>query len=348
MALDDDSAMLSIDFLAGFTIFLLALIVAAAMVPGMLAGLQSATIDDDGVAYRTSVILAEDPGWFEDPNGGIGTSWESKPDESIQRIGLAVSKETPNILSSAKIERFFNQTHYENDPAFYRKTVFFSDYPYSFNISLNLTEGGTPRTLGEPLPEGDYGYIRRAAMVKEASSACLNFSDSSVLTAYTDGSTAPGPTSTFSVRLMDFNELKKDTQAYRIDPFELEEEIKITLDNLNKTGNTTATNTSLQSVKLKHGASPVPIILPNDHSILHVDGNKSQTPVNVSNNITFVLEPGFFSGINYREGLTVEFNFKNSQNQNTNITGTFDYVLTDKGNVTVPVLKPAVLEVAVW
>ncbi|NLZ31190.1 MAG: hypothetical protein GX885_10720, partial [Methanomicrobiales archaeon] len=55
--------MLSLDFLAGFTIFLLALIMVVNMVPGLLAGLESSGIDYDAVAYRTGVILAEDPGW---------------------------------------------------------------------------------------------------------------------------------------------------------------------------------------------------------------------------------------------------------------------------------------------
>ncbi|MDD4256005.1 MAG: hypothetical protein PHP59_11610, partial [Methanofollis sp.] len=124
--------MLSLDFLAGFTIFLLALIVAAGMVPGLLAGLQSATIDDDGVAYRTSVILAEDPGWWFDEFTMTGNShWEGERTamDSVKRMGLAVSKETPNVLSMGKIDAFFNETRYQNDPDFYRETVFFSDYP---------------------------------------------------------------------------------------------------------------------------------------------------------------------------------------------------------------------------
>lgn len=343
--------MLSIDFLAGFTIFLLALIVAAGMVPGMLAGLQSATIDYDGVAYRTSVILAEDPGWFEDESDILnspGTAWESRRDDAVRRMGLAVSKETPNILSSAKIERFFDQKKYENDPAFYREKIFFSKIPYSFNIGLNVTGRDSPITLGDPLPEGDRGYIRRAVMVKEASSTRLNFSDSSVLTAYTDGSTAPDSTSTFSVRLMDFAELEKDAPAYSIDPFELEEEIKITLDNLNKTGNKTATCAYLLNVTLcRKGTTTVGNKTLPDGSILLVNGEKKTPPIDISNNVTFILGPGFFSNIPYNDALSVVFTFKNTQTQNTNITGTFDYVPTDR-NVTVPDLKPGVLEVAVW
>ena len=58
----EDSGNLSIDFLVGFTIFLIAFIWVVSMIPGLLIGLQAYTIDYDAVAYRTGVILVEDPG----------------------------------------------------------------------------------------------------------------------------------------------------------------------------------------------------------------------------------------------------------------------------------------------
>jgi hypothetical protein len=334
--------MLSIDFLAGFTIFLLALIVAAGMVPGMLAGLQSATIDYDGVAYRTSVILAEDPGWFEDPNGGIGTSWESKPDESIQRMGLAVSKETPNILSSAKIERFFNQTHYENDPAFYRKTVFFSDYPYSYNINLKTLDGSINHTLGEPLPRGDYGYIRRAAMVKEPGEAVVNFTSSTGITP------SPATNGTFAVA-MNFSELLGQPDAYRIDPFE--DRVNITLTGLGSTfnGTTSANLTGVWAYRYYDTPSPgdwspVPPKISADHLMIGGSNVSSYpAPVNNSENITLSLEPGYFSGKASETSLMeIRFLFNSSE---TCVNGTFQYNST---TAPLPSLKPAVLEVAVW
>ena len=65
----DDTANLSIDFLAGFTIFMIGFIYVATLIPGLLLGLQSSTIDYDAVAYRTGVILVEDP--------GFPVSWEN-------------------------------------------------------------------------------------------------------------------------------------------------------------------------------------------------------------------------------------------------------------------------------
>ncbi|EJG06287.1 MAG: hypothetical protein PHU26_06135 [Methanofollis liminatans] len=354
MARINDDALMSIDFLAGFTIFLLSLIVAAGMVPGMLAGLQSATIDYDGVAYRTSVILAEDPGWFEDVNGGVGSRWEIKRDDEIQRMGLAVSKETPNILSIAKVARFLNQTKYREDPAFYRSRVFFSDIPYSFNITLKAKDESFEYHLGDETPDGEYGSIRRVVLVKNASSARLDFSNESVLKDYAaDPATAPGATSTFSVSL-NFTDLLAPSPAYRVDP--LGEEIAITLDNLDKTQNETAVNASLTKVTLKHDSKiPITETQSTRFILFRVDGEikkppieDGDSPINVSSNISLLIKPGLLYEIPYRDRIDVVFEFENTENQNTNITGTFPYTPTDLRNVTKPLLKPAVLEVAVW
>ena len=56
----NESGQLSLDFLAGFTIFILGFIIVITMASGLLVGLQSRTIDYDAVAYRTAVILVED------------------------------------------------------------------------------------------------------------------------------------------------------------------------------------------------------------------------------------------------------------------------------------------------
>ncbi|NYT21889.1 MAG: hypothetical protein GKC07_08855, partial [Methanomicrobiales archaeon] len=60
--IDHEEGLLSIDFIIGFTIFMVALIFVAIMISGLLVHLQSRTIDYDAVAYRTSVVLVEDPG----------------------------------------------------------------------------------------------------------------------------------------------------------------------------------------------------------------------------------------------------------------------------------------------
>lgn len=67
----DDQGNLSIDFLAGMTIFMIALIWISTMVPGLLITLQGKTIDYDAVAYRTGAILVEDPGGLPVLHGTI-------------------------------------------------------------------------------------------------------------------------------------------------------------------------------------------------------------------------------------------------------------------------------------
>ena len=190
MTTTDDYGALSIDFLIGFTIFLLAFVWIATMIPGMLIGLNSNTIDYDAVAYRTGVILAEDPGWPESPG------WETYPDSAkdmdIIRFGLAVRKDSPNILSESKVTRFFNVSNPSNPtggfiyPYDYRPRVIFGDYPYKFNITLRDVEREKIYSVGEIMPEDygtsgsrmiEYGYIRRLVKIKSLSNTTINMTE---------------------------------------------------------------------------------------------------------------------------------------------------------------------------
>jgi hypothetical protein len=177
-----DSGILSIDFLAGFTIFLLSFIWIATMVPGLFIGISSRTIDSDAVAYRTGVILAEDPGaaGISGRSGPRGVlPWEFQPNKiDVTRFGLAVSGETPTILDENKVNRFFCSTifSYPADafsyPEDFRRRAVFGNYPYRFNISLKVTGEDGIRSIGEIIPPG-YGYIRRAVKIKGTSNATI-------------------------------------------------------------------------------------------------------------------------------------------------------------------------------
>ena len=50
---------------------MIAFIYVATLVPSLFIGLQSRTIDYDAVAYRTGVILVEDPGNRTIPHGKL-------------------------------------------------------------------------------------------------------------------------------------------------------------------------------------------------------------------------------------------------------------------------------------
>lgn len=344
---------MSLDFLAGFTIFMLALIMVVSVVPGLLAGLQSAGIDYDAVAYRTGVILVEDPGWPVYP------PWEMKTEaykDEIERMGLAASKETPNILLSTKVEAFFNATFFASED--YRSKAIFGDIPYSYNFSLRSEDGTYNNATGDPLPPGyGYGYIRRAVKIKEPGVAVIN------------GSFAPQYTSStanqeFIVRL-NFSQLLDPERgpAYRIDP--RTEPVSITITDFGAYRNMTLPtpeNATLKNVTFWKMDPTVPMPrftrIPFSYNTedpdlytLFIDGNQNNLvpDTEVSENISLVLKPAATSifTLDQNSILEVRFNFEDDDYPHTNITGIhhYDYNTT---NVTCPPLKPAVLEVAIW
>lgn len=338
--------MFSIDFLVGFTIFMVALIAVASMVPGLLAGLQSSGIDYDAVAYRTGVILTEDPGWPVDP------PWEAydvNHKDEIERIGLAVSKDAPNILFSTKIEKFFNTSFF--DPEDYRSKVIFGEIPYSYNITLRSRDWTYNHKVGQETPEG-YGYIRRVVKIKEPSVAVI---DEGFKNQYTISPGDNSITRTFTVRF-DFNRLINLSidPAYRIDP--RTEPVNITITNFTAFLNGTASNATLKSVTFRRGSSSIPFPYDKndtDYYTLRIDNSPDLYPpepgVGVSSNISLVLKPAATSlfELGPTSILDIQFTFEDPDYPHTNITGIhyYDYNTT---NVTRPALKPAVLEVAIW
>lgn len=194
-----NSAQLPVDFLVGFTIFILSLIMVANYVPSLLVGLQRTTgIDYDAVAYRTGVVLVEDPG--EPPGIPIGSNpgeysitsdwrpWEFRDSkDQISRFGLALERDTPNILSINKINRFFCTTFFSDND--YRSKLLFSSYQYGYNITLkNISpmKPGEPLlnlSIGQPYPAG-YGYIRRYVVIKQNPNATISMADPNTNTSF--------------------------------------------------------------------------------------------------------------------------------------------------------------------
>ncbi len=341
---------MSLDFLVGFTIFMLALIMVVSMVPGLLAGLESSGIDYDAVAYRTGVILVEDPGWPVYP------PWEMNDGDhkdEIQRMGLAVSKDTPNILLSTKIERFFDNSFF--DPEDYRSKVIFGDIPYSYNFSI-LSEDGMSynSTTGDPLPLG-HGYIRRVVKIKGPGVAEIGYESS-----YNDTTLDPSIPRTFTVRL-DFSDLLDPERdpAYRIDP--RTEPVNVTIANFRNylPANDNATLESVTFWKMDP-TRPNPRFTRIPFSYDTVDQNLYTLRVNgiqdpyslepdvpVNSSISLVLKPAATSlfTLDQNSILDIRFTFDDGEPQRTFMNGTFLY---DYDSVTIPDLQTGVLEVAVW
>jgi len=328
---------LSIDFLAGFTIFIVALIMVANMVPGLLLGLTSSTIDYDAVAYRTSVILAEDPGM------PVAPAWEltdTDHKDEVTRMGFSVATDVPGILSPVKLERFFSDDF--EYPTDYHERVFFGDIPYRFNISLRTYDDRIHVQRGDLLPPG-YGYIRRGVMVKETSNTTVD------ATRFQD--TADNSSS--RVFHVDFNFLSlldaSHRPEYRIDPFH--ERIRVNITGISGTlydaYNTTWTKdvTTLSSARIYMDGS----FVPPDRQV-YVDGSSIPVtpPCTVRNDIAIILEPSFITQIADTDSqVMIEYTFDDGlYPRNTTFSGNYLYDYT--ANVTRPELHPAVLEVSVW
>jgi hypothetical protein len=380
----DDAGNLSIDFLAGFTIFMITFIYVATLIPGLFIGLQSSSIDYDAVAYRTGVVLTEDPGMPYNP------SWESPSvaDSQILRFGLALSKDTPNILSYEKINRFFCTTEFVY-PQDYQSRAVFGDYPYLFNISLQMAGSNVTQSVGDVLPE-DYGYSRRVIKVKEHSNATLDFSNfngAGPLSQYvlTNASTNNATSQVFSLYfnytdLLD-NGPADNNPTYQINPLSPSgsgqitggEGVLVNLTGLNQIpqnpgGVTTTVN--LSSISVYRSVSLAPLgtgqsefvgPLPNtiNQTIIYVDGNTTPVtmlPYPVADNVTLFIPPGLLSFVGQGDSstllnITMQFTL-NQPDRYLNTTqvapyGAFQYNYTNP-NITQPYLQNGVMEVAVW
>ena len=348
----DDRGNLSIDFLAGMTIFMLALIWVSTMIPGLLIGLQSKTIDLDAIAYRTGVILVEDPGMPANP------PWENKNDlqkNEIDRFGLAASKDSPNILSLSKVERFFCSTSFSY-PTDYQKRLIFGDRQYGYNITFSTFDALITRSVGVIKPDG-YGYIRRLVKIKYPSNTTIDaqkYKNSQNTTQHI-----------FSIEL-NCTELIMDEQnfAYQINP--RRDQIMVNITNLSGARvwhKLPTDNITLYSIDISrrdpnppYGYSRV-TSYGNDNLKFqaYIDGGSVTTnvPARVSNNITVLFSPGFFYGIADDFSIVrVSYTFIVSNPSgdnffNNSFTTPYSYNYSPN-QVTQPQLKDGVVEVAVW
>jgi len=102
---DSDSGNLNFDFLIGLMVFIVAFLYVVNAIPGIFLPYETNMVDLGSVIYRTSAVLAEDPGWYTNADTGYQYSdWENFDLSYLDRAGLAVDKADPNVLSLKKIE----------------------------------------------------------------------------------------------------------------------------------------------------------------------------------------------------------------------------------------------------
>lgn len=360
---------MSIDFLVGFTIFMVAFIWVATMVPGLFISLQSHSIDFDAVAYRTGVILVEDPGAAGPLGIAKSQPWEAMNDKrDVARFGLAVSKDTPLILDENKVNRFFCSTAFSY-PEDYQKRAIFGDRPYHFNISLREIGEGTVRSVGEAVPDNyAYGYIRRDVKIKGSSNTTIG---KTIISAFKYNNDENVTFNRFSIVINSSNLATgsignimnpNGDAAYRINP--KWDRIVINVTDLDTTRNTVAHpgsepfrvnltkvdfyQTHFNDANL-YGFSPVTAF----ENFTYVEGTPIalKPPIEIhDSNLSMVFEPGFFSGTDKDGAIYINLTFgldPPQQYLNNTRTLPFDYNYLPT-NVTQPVLRDAVMEVAVW
>jgi len=378
-AKQNDAGNLSIDFLAGFTIFMIAFIYVATLIPGLFLNLQAYTIDYNAVAYRTGVILAEDPGMPYNP------SWETLSDYDkgeLLRFGLALSDgttTTPNVLSAAKVNRFFCSTWVYPDD--YQSRAIFGNYPYQFNISLQMAGSNVTQSVGEVPPE-DYGFIRRIVKVKEMSNATIDPTVTPGGAWHQDYETKDYNVTThlFSIYVnytaLSENGPDYNNPAYQINPISpMAEGIMVNLTNLqstinNKTSQPVTINLTSISVyrsrmlPTQTGHAPFSgVPTTTDQYKVHIDGNTTPAtlPAAVFNNVSLFIDPGTLNSWGSWGGgqadpntylnITMQFDLNHGagflNSTQSQPYGAFDYNYNPV-NVTQPVLDDGVMEVAVW
>jgi hypothetical protein len=358
----NECGLFSLDFVVGISIFMIAFIVVATMTSSLLVGLQSRTIDYDAVAYRTGVVLAEDPGEIEET---VGISyiapdryawdliyspeyWDQYSESNIMRMGLMIPRyyydTPPRVLMAHKVTTFFNLP---KDRKFYQDKVIFGDYPYHFNITLTLQDGTILSTSNDdPVPSNtSTGYVRRLVMIK--SPTWLN------ITNISKEDLSGSVTVTY-----DFRNISVGDPAYMIYP-----SLEPTIINLTSfPGPATYTLKYLQVCSPTcedPETGPPSIVLKNYESGLEhrfPDIGLGMTEIPLNNSSYLEIEPGYltrryFPNLGPIDSIDIKMLINSSDPATTQkIGGSYEYHYTyiSGAEFYSPPLAPAVLEVRIW
>lgn len=361
----NDTGQLSLDFLVGISIFVTTIILAATMISGLLIGLQTKHIDYDAVAYRTGVILAEDPG---EPNTQFNYLTITEADQwefigfyqkdKIKRLGLTLYKSTPRVFSEQKIVSFFNRSNFP-DLSEYRERIIAGDYPYNFNITLKIPKTGETFSLGDPYnPNSTYGYIRRIVLVKSQTMSSVDMNNYNSSTPDSEN---------FYVDIT-YTRLLNQSRGpqYWIEP--PKEDITINLWNFSSIRNQKSmADVSLKNIKitfdgkLLSGTDVTGVDLPYRNFVAKIDGTDytfvwpggaAGSPLSVfqSINITFpagyFIPPSAYADVTLIR-MTIRYEFEPNTVNLSSSNNHYEYIPGSMG-FTPPTLTPAVLEVRVW
>ncbi|WMW26211.1 hypothetical protein RE474_05730 [Methanolobus sediminis] len=137
----DDYGQMHIDYLIGIAIFLTSVIFVFTYTTGLFTPFQSNSDEVTLIADRIATNLIE----------------QNMSAESIR---------TPNMLSSTKVDDFFNSGDYESKINHYGMKS--SYLHYDFNVTLDNIDTGTFYSTGKTLPVyGNIGQTKRIVIIQD-------------------------------------------------------------------------------------------------------------------------------------------------------------------------------------
>ncbi len=165
----NDEGNINLDFLIGLLIFMGAFLYLITMIPGIFLPYQTNSIDLGSIVYRTSCILAEDPGWYANPvTDANGTDWENHGLADLARVGLGVDKRSPNVLAIDKINAMQGLPYIlSRDDLGLNNTLV---YNYSLKIQMFASDGSPGQVLlnkSYPWYSGNVESIDRMVLIRE-------------------------------------------------------------------------------------------------------------------------------------------------------------------------------------
>lgn len=212
---------MTLDFLFGLVIFLLAVLYLVSAIPGIFLPYQNNAVDLSSVVYRTSALLVEDPGYFVSPdNTAYGTQWERQSTGYLARVGLASDKSEPNVISEDKLLAL-GQLPYTTSRD---KLGLNNSVSYDYNLTMtwiNNSTGPSPvytETINGITPNSEnVETIQRSVLVDEGKRLLVDGSknaDSSQLVIYVNRSEITNGNSFSNVTLTVLN--SKAGQIYNL------------------------------------------------------------------------------------------------------------------------------------
>ncbi len=275
----DEDGQISLDFLLGISLFLIALMFIVQFIPGLFIPGTSGEGSLDYTAYRTATILVEDPGWWGNSTSS-GTDWEENTD-NILRLGLAADDDssskltnTPNLLSKQKI----TQMMMVNESTLVERLGLYNNvdgtlFSYGYNISITQNDtpqslNNTPILLGETIPyDRDVSKITRIVLVEK------------------------GVEAQFEADELTINASEVEDPILNVTG-PLNGEIKVQISNLNITGvDPSFKRLMLDGVQLNEGPDYISHKLVNGTMIPLEPTGK----INNSDIVIFYIEPGIFN-----------------------------------------------------